>query len=163
MITRLYQMYSREIFLYLYSMCRDAEAAEDMTQECFLRAILSLPEEHGNMRAWLYRVARNILYDSSRGKRAELSLDAAEKTIAADSDPLDIYLQSEDRRKLLRLIAGLDKRKREILTLQYFSGLSQKEIAALLRISHENVRVLSLRARRELKKKLEEDDNNELS
>ena len=35
--------------------------------------------------------------------------------------------------------------------------LSQKEIAALLHLSHENVRVLSLRARRELKQKLEED------
>ena len=51
----------------------------------------------------------------------------------------------------------LEPRRREVLTLQYYGGLSQKEIAALLHMSHENVRVLSLRARRELKKWMEED------
>ena len=51
----------------------------------------------------------------------------------------------------------LEPRRREVLSLQYFSGLSQKQIASLLNMSHENVRVLSLRARRELKQKLEAD------
>ena len=45
---------------------------------------------------------------------------------------------------------------RELLSRQYFGGFPQKEIAELLHISCENVRVLSLRARRELKQKLEE-------
>lgn len=125
-------------------------------QECFLRAILSLPDGHGNMRAWLYRVARNLLLDQLRGRRREADA-MPEPPAGTEEEPLSVYLRSEKRRRLIELMAGLDERRREILTLQYYSGLSQKEIAALLHLSHENVRVLSLRARRELKKKMEED------
>lgn len=126
-------------------------------QECFVRAILSLPDEHTNMRAWLYRAARNMLYDRRRLSPSEISLADTGELPSTEDDPLTIFIQNEDRRRLLRLIAGLEKRKREVLILQYFSRLSQKEIAALLHTTHENVRVLSLRARRELKKKMEED------
>jgi len=70
---------------------------------------------------------------------------------------LELYLRTEKHRLLMEKLASLEPRRREVLSLQYFGGLSQKEIAALLHLSHENVRVLSLRARRELKQKLEED------
>ena len=157
MLSRLYELYSREIFLYLYSMCHDRATAEDLMQESFLRAILSLPEEHTNVRAWLYRVARNLLIDQLRAGRYSLPLETAESLSADDGGPWELFFRSERNRRLMERIAGLEPRRREVLSLQYFSGLSQKEIAALLHISCENVRVLSLRARRELKQKLEED------
>ena len=125
-------------------------------QECFTRAILSLPDEHTNMRAWLYRVARNLLYDEIR-RPAPVPLPDREAPGESAPDPLEEILNSDLRRAMMRKISELDRRKREVLTLQYFSGLNQKEISRLLGMSHENVRVLSLRARRELKRKLEED------
>ena len=157
LLSRLYELYSREIYLYLYSMCHDRGTAEDLMQESFLRAILSLPDEHTNMRAWLYRVARNLLTDQCRVQRNSLPLETAENLPAADEGPGAQFFRSERNRRLMELTAQLEPRRREVLSLQYFGGLRQKEIAALLHISCENVRVLSLRARRELKQKLEED------
>ena len=126
-------------------------------QECFLRSLLSLNDDHGNIRAWLYRVARNLLTDQLRSQRGSVSLDELTETPSDASGPLELYLHTEKHRVLMEKLATLEPRKREVLSLQYFGGLSQKEIAALLHLSHENVRVLSLRARKELKQKLEED------
>ena len=141
----------------MYSMCRNSGQAEDMMQECFLRAILSLNDDHDNMRAWLYRVARNFLTDQLRSRRSGVSLDELTETPSGAPGPLALYLRTEKHRVLMEKLATLEPRRREVLSLQYFGGLSQKEIAALLHLSYENVRVLSLRARRELKQKLEED------
>ncbi len=154
-LEKLYELYSREIYLYLYSLCRDPDTAEDLTQETFLRALLTLPKGHENMRAWLYRVARNLFFDLRR-RKPELSLEESGELPAGEDEALERLVRDEQRRLLLRLIGTLERKKREVLVLQYYSGLGQKEIAALLGLSHENVRVLSLRARRELRKKLEE-------
>lgn len=54
-----YRRYQRELYLYLRALCASAPLAEDLLQETFLRALLALPEAHTNIRAWLYRVARN--------------------------------------------------------------------------------------------------------
>ena len=141
----------------MYSMCRDSGQAEDMMQECFLRAIFSLDDEHGNMRAWLYRVARNILTDHLRSRRSSISLDKLAETPSDAPGPLALYLRTEKQQLLMEKLATLEPRRREVLCLQYFGGLSQKDIASLLHLSHQNVRVLSLRARKELKQKIEED------
>ena len=60
LLKTLYQTYSREIYLYLYSLCGQTAMSEELMQETFLKARLSLRESHTNMRAWLYTVARNL-------------------------------------------------------------------------------------------------------
>ena len=131
--------------------------AEDLTQESFLKAILSLPDRREDLRAWLFTVARHLLMDQLRRRRDEPLPEDDSLPSPEEDGPLAAYLRQERNRRLLSRMAELEPRRREVLSLQYFSGLSQKQIASLLNMSHENVRVLSLRARRELKQKLEED------
>ena len=64
--------------------------------------------------------------------------------------------EEEDRRMLYQAIRRLEVKIREVIQMQYFGGMSQKEIAAVLHITPENVRVLAYRAKKELKKDLEE-------
>lgn len=59
-LSELYQKYHKELYLYLYSLCKNHSETEDLLQETFLKALLSLPEEHTNVRAWLYVVGRNL-------------------------------------------------------------------------------------------------------
>lgn len=73
-LRQLYERYSREIYLYLLSLCKDGRLAEDLMQETFLKALLSLDETHANLRAWLYTVARNLFYDGARRRKLEQSL-----------------------------------------------------------------------------------------
>ena len=73
-----------------------------------------------------------------------------------DKDLLEKILEEEKRRELYRAIRKLEQKKQEIILMQYFNGMSQKEIAAVLHITPENVRVLAYRAKKELKKNMEE-------
>ncbi len=71
-LSELYKAYAREIYLYLYSLCKDSHLAEDLMQESFCKAILALSPEHTNMRAWLYTVARNLCLNELKKRSREV-------------------------------------------------------------------------------------------
>ena len=157
-LLRLYRLYQKELYLYLYSLCGDRHLAEDLLHETFLKALLALPDGHTNMRAWLYMVARNLFYNQQKKKAREILMEeqgylSEQKT---DEDMLEKILEEENRRRLYQAVRRLEIKKREIIQMQYFGEMSQKEIAAVLHITPENVRVLAYRAKKELKKDLEE-------
>ena len=153
-LDELYGRYGQELFVYLLSLSRSPQLAEDLVQETFLKALLSLPEGHPNLRAWLYMVGRNLwLNHCRRAKREEPLPDAP---LPGGEDPLTGILKDERRRLLYAALDRLDGRKREILLLQYFGGMNQREIAAVLHLSVENVRVLAHRGRKELRAWMEE-------
>lgn len=156
LLEKIYNMYQKEIYLYLYSLCKNTALAEDLTQETFLKALLSLENHHTNMRAWLYMVARNLYYNYWKKEKNRVSLDAAENLDGGRGQAMLERMIADERRRLLYQALGkLESKKREILQMQYFSRLSQKEIAAVLQMTPEHVRVLSYRAKRELKSYME--------
>ena len=155
LLNELYIRYYRELYLYIYSLCRREELAEDLVQETFLKALLSLSERHGNLRAWLYLVARNLTLNQLKKNGREISAETVE-TAGTEASPLDRLLTDERTRLLYEALSRLEPRKREVLQLQYFSGLSQREIGAILQLKAEHVRVLSYRGRREIRQWMEE-------
>ena len=154
-LDKIYGMYHRELYLYIYSLCRNREATEDLLQETFLKALLSLPSAHTNVRAWLYMVARNLYLNYAKKEKSKVALEEAKELPSSDVDLAEQIIVKESNRILYRALQALSASKREILVLQYFGGLSQKEIAAVMHISPENVRVLGYRAKKELKKHME--------
>lgn len=154
---QLYTQYRGAICLYLYTMCHNEALAEDLTQDTFVKALLSLPEGHGNVRAWLYMVARNLYFNHRKREKVNLSWDEIQYQGDMSGDSLLAKMIWSERQALLfKGINQLSQNKREVLQLQYFSGLSQKEIGAVLGLTPANVRVLALRAKRDLKCYLEE-------
>lgn len=156
---KLYGAYQKELYLYLYSLCRNRHQAEDLLHETFLKALLALPDGHTNMRAWLYMVARNLFYNQQKKKSREILMEEQDyfPEKKTDEDLFEKILEEENRRMLYQAIRRLEIKKREIIQMQYFGGMSQKEIAAVLHITPENVRVLAYRAKKELKKYLEKE------
>lgn len=156
-LRQLYQKYQKEIYLYLYSLCKNRDLAEDLVQETFLKAILSLPDDHTNMRAWLYMVARNLYFNHRKKESKNVSLEDIGNNLVDDmsSEVLQHLLLDERRQILYQALQHLNESKREILVLQYFGGLSQKEIAALLRKTPENIRILAHRGKKELREYME--------
>ncbi len=73
LLEKLYDAYYQEIYLYVYALCKNHEWAADLTQETFLKALLSLDQSHTNMRAWLYTVARNLYYNEVSKNRRVMS------------------------------------------------------------------------------------------
>ena len=153
LLCELYETYAGELALYLYSICRDRVLAQDLLQEVFLKAMLSLPLDHTNFRAWLYKVARNLCFNAIRDRKRETVQETLVDTTAPS--PLDHILESERNRQLYEGILKLSPLAEQVIILQYFGGLSQKEIASVLGISPGNVRVIALRARTQLKAYME--------
>lgn len=157
----LYRKYQNEIYLYLYSLCHNQELAEDLTQETFLKAILSLKNDHVNVRAWLYLVARNLYFNYRNKEKRIIPLEELETSVPDDTASLLEHLIKDEQKKLLyRALEHLPERQREILLLHYFNGLSLKEVAVILKQTPENIRVQAYRGKKELKKYMEVHDHD---
>lgn len=124
-------------------------------QDVFLKALLSLSDSHTNIRAWLYKVARNTCLNELRKRNRETELD--EQLAVSDKTILGNVIQNEQKKQLYRAMMKLPDRQREILELFYFSEMSIKEIAAVLSLTSENVRVLAYRAKKQLRNEMEGD------
>lgn len=162
LLEQLYQAYYQELYIYIYSYCHSRQASEDILQETFLKAILSLSDQHKNMRAWLYKVARNLCINALKREKLQSNSGKMKEIVLENEseNPLSKLLQDEQYRLLYEAISRLNRTKREVLLMQYFGRLSQKEIASVLHMTPENVRVTANRARKELRKYLEEEEND---
>ena len=130
-------------------------------QETFVKALLSLQTADTGVKTWLYKVARNLYFNTYRkDKRLVMELDNAENKVAlneeTEENPLNKLLINERDNVLYKALNKLEGKKKEVLLLQYFSGLSGKDIAKLLGITTENVRILAFRGKKELKLYLKE-------
>ncbi len=144
--------WSKAIFRHLSFRVRDRERVLELTQEVFLRAwqMLSRGEKVENMRALLYRIARNLTIDEYRKPKTE-SLDAL--TEATDFEPVDPreenLVDQLDGARMRELVLKLEPLYREPLVYRYIDDLAVKEIASLL---GETENVISVRLHRGLAK-----------
>lgn len=159
LLKELYRQFYKEIYLYLYSLSSNAYLAEDLTQDTFVKALLSLSDSHTNMRAWLYMVARNLYFNYRKKNKVTVPTEDISDEVADVNieKQLNRIFDDERNKVLYAALNKIDEKYREVLTMQYFGKLSQKDIAKVLNVSHENVRILSYRGKLKLKQKLEEE------
>ncbi len=111
------------------------------------------------MKAWLYLVARNTYFNEQKKEQRLVSWDRLDfQKDLNNSDFLSNIIKSEEKEFLFLALQSLGANKRDILQLHYFGDFSQKEIATILGLTTANVRVLALRAKRELKQFMEVND-----
>ena len=117
-----------------YRLGAEAELAEDIAQEVFLRVWRALPRFRGEsaFRTWLYRVATNTAIELLRRRRPNAELD--DEALAAGDNAEDQALRDDRVRAVRRAIAGLPEQSRLTLILREYEFLSYKEIAAALDI-----------------------------
>lgn len=142
--------YQSAILNYLYRLVGDADQAEDLTQETFLKAYRALDrletdaDAEPRRRAWLYRIAHNAATDHLRRKSRVrwLSLDALRGT--GGGDPAETVVAHEPVR---RALGALSVEHREVLHLFAQDGLSALEVGETLGISEDGARKRRQRAR----------------
>ncbi len=146
-----------DLVRFLYRKVWDAERAQDLAQEAFVRA-LGADAEHGRQpdspRAWLFAIASNLARDEARSvirRRRHLTLlrSEAEDCPAAPDDPAG-ELETRERHEAVReALAALGERDREALLL-WDAGLDYTEIARQTGLSPGSVGTTLARARRRL-------------
>ena len=136
----------------------DCQEAEDIAQETFLRLYRASGRYRADaaLRTYLLRIARNLCIDHFRKKRPELLDDIPEAT--SDETPMDLLEGAITVDRLEKAIAGLPVNQRTALLLRHSEQLAYNRIAEVMELSVGAVESLLVRARRTLRRVLQEND-----
>ncbi len=153
---RLIDRYWDRLYRWLYHLTRDRHAAEDLTQETFLRALAAVKSFRAgsNFRAWVFRIGHNNFVNQKRAERRtkhQLPDDAAApgegvaESLAENREVLEV---------VGRAVADLPADFRAALLLRVEEGLSFREVAKVLGTTEETARWRVFKARQKLMKVL---------
>jgi RNA polymerase sigma-70 factor (ECF subfamily) len=173
---RLVELHQDRIYGLLLRLTGSVEEAEDLAQECFLRACRALNQFQGGAAfyTWLYRIALNLVRSGRRAgqKRREKEIPIAALAAGSDryeepgtaaegielaavqSGPEELAERQEMVRNVQQALDELSVEHREVVVLRDVEGLDYEEIAALVGASREAVKSRLHRARGELAARL---------
>ena len=162
--------YTANVYALIFRLTENAEEAQDLTQETFLRAFKAIKNFRGDadLKTWLYRIAVNesrnrFRWWKRRKSNVTISLDAEtnyhetplSERIADDSaNPETETLRRERELALRKALNELSTNFREVIILRDIEGLSYEEVAAALETNVGTVKSRIARGREELRKKL---------
>jgi RNA polymerase sigma-70 factor (ECF subfamily) len=176
---KIHDTYAPRIKLYLRDLAGSDEA-EDLTQETFTRVSQSLKNFRGqsSLGTWIYRIATNTAIDGMR-KKKRAKTDSAEDTLEDVEDKniwtgeilaLDDHVIRKEMNSCIReVVFKLPETYRTVIVLSEFEGLKNEDIAIILGVKLEAVKIRLHRARLKLKEELSKqcilyrDDRNEFA
>lgn len=167
----LVDIYKDKLFHLAYRMMNNAQEAEDVVQETFLRVYMNLHryDETLKFSTWIFRIATNLCIDRLRRRRPVYSLDAdMTDHEGAGSDgyallpsnertPEAHLVVSETREQVQLAIASLPDKYKSVIVLRYLHDLSLQEIGDILDMPISTVKTRVHRGREYLRKKLEQE------
>ena len=132
--------YQQKIYSYILFLVHDDEVADDLFQETFMKAIVTIRQgryvESGRFSAWLTRIAHNLVIDKYRQDRNSnvISNDASDADLFNDVSLSDITVEmkmitEQSLTDVGRLLKELPDNQKEVLYMRFYQDLSFKEIA----------------------------------
>lgn len=132
--------YQQKIYSYILFLVHDDEVADDLFQETFMKAIVTIRQgryvESGRFSAWLTRIAHNLVIDKYRQDRNSnvISNDASDADLFNDATLSDITVEmkkitEQSLTDVGRLLKELPDNQKEVLYMRFYQDLSFKEIA----------------------------------
>jgi RNA polymerase sigma-70 factor (ECF subfamily) len=150
-----WEQYSHRLFSFIRSRVADEAEAEDILQEVFIRVHRSLccQPEWSKPEGWFYQIARNLIIDHYRQRRDLVEIP---ENLPAEPDSGDFLRLEEDPEAALALslkemVDELPEPYRQALILTEYQGLSQKDLAERLGLSHSGAKSRVQRARDRLR------------
>ncbi len=129
------------VFAYAFARLGEREEAEDVVQEAFVRAYLSLPRLRGEAgwQAWVMQITRNLCHDALRRKRVRRTQPLDPEWLAEGPTPEGELLSEEARRQLTEAVEALPEKFRVPLLMRFGSGCTRQEIALALGLPESTV------------------------
>jgi RNA polymerase sigma-70 factor (ECF subfamily) len=160
--------YEVKLIRYVRSLGIEQNLAEDVVQECFVKAyrkIRSFNPKKGKWSSWIYRIAHNCAMDSFKKQKKDLTVDEDEwwEGIAVPetiSEELNLKINAK---VLNNGLVALDSKYREPLILYFIESKGYKEIGEILRMPTATVSTRIKRGKESLKKILQEQSKSKLS
>jgi RNA polymerase sigma-70 factor (ECF subfamily) len=150
----LIERYERPLRYFINRLLENSELTEDIFQDTWLTVISRIYSlrEIDSFPAWLYRIARNKVYQQHRTKKTKLELD---ENIAIENDAEDDDFSIEDAAKVHKRLKELPPEFREVLMLRFLEQMSYEQISQVLNCKLGTVRSRLHYAKIALKKELE--------
>lgn len=150
-----YDLYFRDVYRYVLSLCRNESIAEEITQETFYKALSSLDKFDGRCKVsvWLCQIARNTYISmcrKDRHKEPKENLDI----MPVSYDMEERYADKETAFAIHKALHTMEEPYKEVFTLRTFGELSFKQIAVLFGKTEAWARVTYHRARLKIKEEL---------
>ncbi|MEM7198711.1 MAG: sigma-70 family RNA polymerase sigma factor [Planctomycetota bacterium] len=143
--------YHRRAFWIAFHVVGRVEDARDVVQESFVRVHRALNNfDFGrSFYTWFYRIVMNLAIDSLRKRRAAraVSVDEFVDRLAAEEGATEPAERDETRTLVWRVLGKLDSKFRSVMVLRDIHGMSCREIAPILQVTHATVRWRLHRAR----------------
>lgn len=163
----LVRKYKTTVFNTIYSIMGNAQEADDIAQEVFLKVYTKADSFKGksSFSTWLYRITVNRCVDELRRRKNKIisyetefnqeeKLKLKDVLASRENDITEKLRQKELQDIIQKAMNSLPEKYRIILTLKEIEGLSYKEISQIMKISLAKVKIWLFRARQKLKGKL---------
>lgn len=156
----IYKNYAKELYRYIFNLCRNETLAEDIMQETMLNAVMSIDKFKGecSLKTYLCRIARNIwLNYAKRVENKNIPIDDSLEFAADDSveEQLNNKMQSQ---AIHRVLHTLEEPYKEVFTLRVFAELKFNDIGNLFGESANWARVTFFRAKEKIIRQLEKEN-----
>ena len=146
------------VYKYVFSLCRNETIAEEITQEAFYRAMEHIDKFEGKCKlyVWLCQIAKNTFLTYAKEQKryvSETDIDLSQQIEPSfESEILD----KETLWKLHKLLHGLSEPYKEVFSLRVFGELPFSQIGELFGKSDSWARLIFYRAKKELRRDLDE-------
>ena len=155
----LYQLYFKDVYLYVLALSKEEVVAEDITQETFFKAMKSIGAFKGecDIRVWLCQIAKNTYYTYCKKQKRFVPAEEVEEEI--QERPVSIERRFEDKEQALnihKVLHTLEEPYKEVFQLRVFGELSFRDIEEIFGKTESWSRVTFYRAKNKLVKKMEE-------
>ena len=164
-MVRLYVDYRWLMYKVALSVVREPQLAEDMVSQTLCEMIDNLEKIRAvdccKLRGYIVSFVRNVSVDFVRKRDRQgkyFVLTGEEAEVAAEDSVDENLIRMAEIDALKRGLARLSENDRLLLTMKYFDGLSDEEIAARLGVAKASVRTYLMRARNRLCQRLKEDE-----
>lgn len=142
----LLERHKQSIYNYIYFIVRDRDLTEDIFQDTFIKAIVNIKQgrytENGKFKAWISRIAHNLIIDHFRQQKNENTTSNDESSVDLLNNPSlceatieDYLIQDQITADIRKLVSYLPDSQREVLEMRYYQDLSFKEISELTGVS----------------------------
>lgn len=150
------------LYRYFLHHVRNVQDAEDLTSATLYEALIGRRQfdpARGTFGAWIFGIARHVLYDAQRRHWSHAAAPAP--PLYREIPPLDVQLIEDEATTLLhRRVQELPLGQKEAVSLRYFGGLRVKEIATLLARSEAAVKMLLQRGIANLRDRYQQEERD---
>ncbi len=157
---KIYKLYFKDVYKFMYSVSQSKTIAEDITQETFLKAIKNIHTFDGRkeIKAWLFTIARNTYY-TEYNRQKIFSPYELEDNVSGNNDILDNLILEEQSILILKILHNLNEPYKEVFMLRFFGTLSFEKISLIFKKSESWARVTYYQAKKQILEQME--GNNE--